>query len=434
MPRIGADQVDTPASRQLALRAAQESMVLLKNAHDTLPLHAGMRLAVIGPNADTLETLEANYHGTARAPVTPLQALRARFGAKRVSYAQGAPIAAGVPIPIPETALRDGHGQVGLTGSYFDRTDFSGTPDTVRTDRRIDFDWDHVAPAAGHAGGSLCGALDRAVAAAGPRRLHLAVQVDRCFDCAGHDPVRLFVDGKLVVDDNAATATHLQVADAFHRYAAARRSGWSWCTAARTRVSGCSGWRRPRRSWRRSQAAVQQADAVIAFVGLSPDVEGEELQIDLPGFDGGDRTRLDLPAAQRALLERAAASGKPLVVVLMSGSAVALNWSEATRRRDPGGVVSGRAGRHRHRAGTGRRQQPGRAPAGDLLPHHARPAALRQLRDEGTYLSLFHRHAAVSVRLWAQLHALRLCQADAVVLATGGRPAAHGRRRCAQRR
>ena len=54
-------------------------------------------------------------------------------------------------------------------------------------------------------------------------------------------------------------------------------------------------------------------------------MEGEELRIDVPGFDGGDRNDLALPAPQQALLERAKASGKPLVVVLMSGSAVALN-------------------------------------------------------------------------------------------------------------
>jgi beta-glucosidase len=79
----------------------------------------------------------------------------------------------------------------------------------------------------------------------------------------------------------------------------------------------------------KAQAAVGNADAIVAFVGLSPDVEGEELSIDVPGFNGGDRTDIGLPQPQQALLERAAASGKPLIVVLMSGSAVALNWAKA---------------------------------------------------------------------------------------------------------
>jgi beta-glucosidase len=77
-----------------------------------------------------------------------------------------------------------------------------------------------------------------------------------------------------------------------------------------------------------AERAVAAADAVVAFVGLTSDVEGEALQIDVPGFDGGDRNDIALPAPQRALLEHAKASGKPLVVVLMSGSAVALTWAE----------------------------------------------------------------------------------------------------------
>ena len=72
----------------------------------------------------------------------------------------------------------------------------------------------------------------------------------------------------------------------------------------------------------------QQADAVVAVVGLSPNLEGEEMPIEVPGFDGGDRTDIGLPAAQQQLLEALAATGKPLVVVVMSGSAVAVNWAQ----------------------------------------------------------------------------------------------------------
>jgi len=67
---------------------------------------------------------------------------------------------------------------------------------------------------------------------------------------------------------------------------------------------------------------------VVAFVGLSPNLEGEEMRIQVPGFEGGDRTDISLPAAQQQLLQALAATGKPLVVVLMSGSAVAVNWAQ----------------------------------------------------------------------------------------------------------
>jgi len=75
-------------------------------------------------------------------------------------------------------------------------------------------------------------------------------------------------------------------------------------------------------------AAAQKADVVVAFVGLSPELEGEEMPVKIEGFAGGDRTDIKLPAAQEHLLEAVAATGKPLVVVLMNGSALAVNWAQ----------------------------------------------------------------------------------------------------------
>lgn len=322
---IGAAELDSPAHRALALRAASESMVLLKNAHDRLPLHPGLRVAVVGPNADALESLEANYHGTARTPVTPLQGLRTRFGADRVSYAQGSPIAEGVPVPIPETALRDEHGRPGLTGRYYAGSAFTGTP-TVRRDRRIDFDWDHVMPVDGMPAGAYAVRWTGDLVPPGPGDYTLAVHVDRCFDCAGHDAVRMRVDGKKVLDDPgqdvplqvslhfADTKPHAIALEYVHR-GEDQGVRLQWLAPASAQLDEVL-------------RVVRDADVVIAFLGLSPDVEGEELRVDVPGFDGGDRTDIGLPPAQHALLERVAASGKPLVVVLMSGSAVALNWAQ----------------------------------------------------------------------------------------------------------
>lgn len=325
---IGADQIDSPAHRQLALQAALESMVLLKNEKGTLPLTSGLHLAVIGPNADALETLEANYHGTASTPVTPLEGLRKRFGAPHISYAQGSPIANGVPIPVPETALRsNSQKDIGLTGEYFDNHDFSGTPRLTRTDRTIDFDWNHVAPVKGMRADRYAVRWTGELVPPGEGDYTLAVHVDRCFDCAGHDPVRLYIDGHQIIDDSGDdksmqatlhftdTRPHAIRLELVH---SGQDQGirLQWLAPAKAQLA-------------EAEVAVQHADAVVAFVGLSPDVEGEELKIDVPGFNGGDRTDIALPAPQQALLEHAAAQGKPLVVVLMSGSAVALNWAKA---------------------------------------------------------------------------------------------------------
>ncbi|WP_343227583.1 glycoside hydrolase family 3 C-terminal domain-containing protein [Rhodanobacter sp. 7MK24] len=324
--RIGADDIDSDAHRKLALQAAQESLVLLKNAHDTLPLRAGLRLAVVGPDADTLETLEANYHGTARGSVTPLQGLRARFGNDHVSYAQGAPVAIGVPVPVPESALRTTSGVAGLTGEYYAGADFHGTPRITRTDRVIDFDWDRAVPAAGLDAGHYAVRWSGELLPPGPGDYVLALHVDRCFDCDAHDAVRLFVDGKPVLADEGDDK-HLQ---AKLHFADGKPHTLRMELLHRSRDGGVRlQWLAPPTAQlAEADRAMHAADAVVAFVGLSPDVEGEALQVEVPGFAGGDRTSLDLPAPQRALLERAAASGKPLVVVLMSGGAVALDWAK----------------------------------------------------------------------------------------------------------
>jgi len=73
--------------------------------------------------------------------------------------------------------------------------------------------------------------------------------------------------------------------------------------------------------------AAQESDVVVAFVGLSPSLEGEEMPVQLEGFKGGDRTAIDLPAAQEDLLKALGATGKPLIVVLQNGSALAVNWA-----------------------------------------------------------------------------------------------------------
>ncbi|BFI95094.1 MAG: glycoside hydrolase family 3 C-terminal domain-containing protein [Rhodanobacter sp.] len=324
--QIGASEIDSAAHRKLALQAALESLVLLKNAHATLPLHSGLRLAVIGPDADTLETLEANYHGTARMPVTPLQGMRERFGADRVSYAQGAPVAAGVPVPVPETALRTPDGAAGLRGAYYANADFGGEATLVRTDRTIDFDWDRAAPAAGLDASHYAVRWSGELLPPGPGDYLLAVHVDRCFDCDAHDAVRLFLDGKpLLADDGddkhmqaklhfTDDQPHTLRMELLHR---SRDGGvrLQWLAPPAAQLA-------------EADRAMRAADAVVAFVGLSPDVEGEALRVEVSGFAGGDRTSLALPAPQRALLERAAASGKPLVVVLMSGGAVALDWAK----------------------------------------------------------------------------------------------------------
>jgi len=315
--------VDEAAHSELALRAARESIVLLKNSARALPLARGIRrIAVIGPSANLLETLEGNYHGTAGEPVTPLAGIRHEFGATaRVDYAQGSLLADAVPLPVPLTALRGVNGAdgKGLKAEFFTELDFSGTPVHVRFDPAIDFDWDRIAPAPGVPAHryAVRWTGELLPPAAGEYQLDMAI--DRCFDCTGHDRYRLYLDGRLIADGSVPTqrlvfdntAPHALKIELLHDSA----DGGVHLE-----------WRPPARALLGEALTVaKHTDVIIAVVGLSPRLEGEALQIEVPGFTGGDRTSLDLPAAQRRLLLALARTGRPLIIVLQTGSAVALD-------------------------------------------------------------------------------------------------------------
>jgi beta-glucosidase len=188
--RIPFSENDSPAHRELALKAARESIVLLKNENNTLPLKKDVQtIAIIGPNADTLEVLLGNYNGQPSKFVTPLAGIRSKVSpATKVLYSQG--------------------------------TDKLGAP-------------------------------ARTASPSGDKTLR---------------------------------------ADALDK--------------------------------------ARQADVVVMVMGISPLVEGEEMKVNLEGFRGGDRTDITLPKAQEDLLKEIKALGKPVVLVLMNGSALAVNWAD----------------------------------------------------------------------------------------------------------
>ncbi len=321
---IGAGAVNTPEDRAMALRAAEESMVLLKNEGSLLPLEfAGKRVAVVGPTGDLLEVIEANYHGTVRNPKTLFEGFRDGLpSSASVIYAQGSALAEGVAVPVARTALRTG-AEEGLQGEYFNNLELEGMPLLTRVDRRIDFDLDRAEPAPGVGGVySIRWTGELKPPAAGSYRLQ--VSIDRCLDCQGHDGYRLWVDGKKLLEDDGSgkrrpDAVTLEWKDAqphairLELLHSGEDEGihLKWEAPAEAQLD-------------EALAEARQADVIVATVGLSPSLEGEALRIKVPGFFGGDRETLDLPESQKKLLAALAALHKPMVVALSSGSAVAL--------------------------------------------------------------------------------------------------------------
>ena len=318
--RIRADQVGTPAHQAIALEAARKSIVLLQNTADRLPLKAGAKIAVIGADADDLGVLQGNYHGTAIRPVTPLDGIRARFGAANVSYAQGSALADGAAVVVPETALR-ASGKPGL------RADYSGPASVTRQDRRIDLDFNRAPVAPGLPVGPFKANWTGEFVPPGPGQYRLIIDQSQCWkDCTIHDSARVTLDGKVLhdgplpkgrvemtVDSDgtpqpiAITLDHVSDDESFRLL---------WMPPAQPLLD-------------QAVAAVRDADVAIVIAGLSPDLEGEALSVSVPGFVGGDRTDIALPLPQQRLLAALKATGKPIVLVLSSGSAVSVDPTSA---------------------------------------------------------------------------------------------------------
>jgi beta-glucosidase len=323
--RIRPDQVGTPAHAAAALEAARKSIVLLRNEKDRLPLSPGTRIAVVGANADDLGALQGNYHGTAVRPVTPLGGIRAAFGDANVRYAQGSVLAEGAPVVVPETALRH-DGRRGLRAEYFAAPTVVGTPVATRVDRRIDADFDRNAPVAGVTPGAFAVRWTGEIVPPGPGDYKLVLDLPRCWaDCTRHDLVRLWLDGRQVHDGELAEG-RLTLPLAGDRPTAIqleldKRSPddivrLMWLPPAEPLLA-------------EARAAAAAADVTVAVLGLSPDLEGEALRVFVPGFTGGDRDDIALPPAQRRLLNALKQTGNPIVLVLASGSAVAVDPTAA---------------------------------------------------------------------------------------------------------
>ena len=137
-------------NRSLARQAARESIVLLKNENNILPLKGDVKtIAVIGPNSDNWEALVGNYNGIPKDPVTILDGIKAKASAcTEVIWAEGSDLAPGIHnlTPVPSCFLQTPDGQQGAFGEYFDNREMKGEPLFTRVDDEINFYWDNDSP------------------------------------------------------------------------------------------------------------------------------------------------------------------------------------------------------------------------------------------------------------------------------------------------
>jgi len=339
------------SNRETSLKAAEESIVLLKNS-GILPLKSTPgHIAVIGPTADLLPSILGNYVGTPVHPVTPLDGIYQQFRNSPVLYAQGSTLALGVGVPVPRTAF--GLNQ-GLKTEFFATTDWTGRPVATLNLPEVQADWENDSPVPQLETPNYSVRWSGTLTVPAPGPYVFSLEPGDSFPYSPVETYRFILDGKILSEGSLRQPLDLSAMGNFHAEAGASptappvmqfpkvpsipvdfidtnphefRIEYSH-SADRSGGGLTLKWEAPPQAQLdEAVARAKESDVVVAFVGLSPQLEGEEMPIKIDGFNGGDRTSIDLPAPQQKLLEAVAATGKPMIVVLQSGSAVSLKWA-----------------------------------------------------------------------------------------------------------
>lgn len=313
---ITADDFDTPEHNAKSLEMARASMVLLKNEGGLLPLkQAPARIAVIGPNADSFDTLVGNYYGTPSDPVTVLDGIKARFPDSQIDYVQGTGLIGAPEVTVDSAVLcvDAACSQQGLTAQHFANRNLEGAPAQTAVEERPYVQWRS-------AGRETSIRWTGFIKAPESGRF--------TFRFATENGYRVYIDDKPVVEewgvgdapsilsgsiDLEGGKTYPIRVEAWQR----GQRGEQWLV-----------WSRPSDDGSHAVEAAENADLVVFVGGLSARIEGEEMKVEADGFAGGDRTKITLPKPQQDLLKQVHATGKPVVLVLMNGSALAVNWAD----------------------------------------------------------------------------------------------------------
>jgi len=323
--KIDEKELDSAEHRAQALKLANESMVLLKN-DGLLPLKQAMKkIAVVGPLADQTRPLLGNYAGQPTRIVSIMDGLKAEFPGAAITFVPGTQFLNPEGTPVPDALLTTPDGKPGLKADYSEgmrRGPPEGpkpTPIVTRTESNVKLSEKNLPSEvvgkktfgvqwSGFLTPTESGDFLLGMRSQGFGRLTVnGKQVATAFGggsrglSAGVGRMHLEKGQKVAIEISYGTRNGAPLAELI------------WAKAN----NGPSP---------QAIAAAKSADVVIAVVGITSQLEGEEMPVSEPGFLGGDRTSIDLPQPEEDLVEAVAATGKPIAVVLMNGSALAVNW------------------------------------------------------------------------------------------------------------
>lgn len=302
-------------NHDLSLRMARQTITLLQNKGNVLPLKKG-KVAVIGPNADNDMMMWGNYNGTPKATITILDGIQAAVGAKNVKTFRGCDyVRTKQLVSYYDQCQIDG--KVGMRGTFWNKPKLEGEPDVrLHVDRPL-----NVSTFGNYAfapGIKLKGFSARYETIFRPAKTEkVLINVEGC------SYFELFVDGKSLARDltwrQSDKRVYLDV-EAGKEYNIEIRytqvedynANLKFNIGVETDIDYADVMRQ-----------LKGYDVVVFCGGIAPQLEGEEMPIDLEGFRGGDRTNIELPTIQRTFLAELKKAGKKVILVNCSGSTMA---------------------------------------------------------------------------------------------------------------
>ncbi len=316
--------VDSKENQALALDAARKSIVLLKNEKNILPFSKDVKkVAVIGPNADDLEVLLGNYNGYPSAPKTPLAGLKEKLLNAEVIFAQGCALAEKLPylqdIPSEYLFTDESKKENGLKGEYFANSNWEGQVTHARVDKNVAFTWWATAPFSDMKYDEFSVRWTGVLVP--PVTGEYAIGSDAFSGC------RLFLEDKLLGEredvHHARKEYEIMTLEAGKAYKIKIEYKQKNTEYALMHLL----WDTPKPNLKQEAIDLaKSSDLVVLCMGLSPLLEGEEMKVKVDGFSGGDRLDIQLPKTQTDLIREIQKLGKPTILVLLNGSALAFNW------------------------------------------------------------------------------------------------------------
>ena len=314
--KIPYSAMSTKASANLSLDMARQTMVLLQNKDNILPLSKKEKIAVIGPNADNMPMMWGNYNGTPNHTITILDGIKAKT--KKLFYAAGCDLTYDKVMECLMASQCSFEGKKGMKGTFWNNRRMEGKPVTTQYYTQplavTTFGMHNFAP-----GVQLEDFSAKYETVFTPNESgEYVVNVDAC----GH--FELYIDGVQKFRHHIWRTTPNRVAIQAEKgksYNIEVRFSHIHTYNANLAINIA---KEHPIDYQETIAQLKGIDKVIFVGGIASSLEGEEMPVDIEGFKGGDRTNIELPKVQRDFLKALKDAGKKVIFVNCSGSCIAL--------------------------------------------------------------------------------------------------------------